>query len=288
MAGLPIGPGRGRAALAIAVAATVAALASGPGAGVAIARGDGADGEYERRSSSHFVLLQDVDIDETAGLYGSRRFEQKVLDVLEKAYDQLDESVGLRPDGPMTVVVHDPGVFDRRFAGFFRFAAAGFYSGTIHVRGDTAVHQSLVRVLHHELVHAALDAEAPHLAVPAWFNEGLAEWFESRAVGKRWLSSGEQTVLRRAASTGALLPLARLAGRSFQAFDPQAAGLAYLQSYGFFEHLADLRGERRLRDLTREFVRSGDLDRALRRIYRGDLAKLEAGFVASLEGGRPR
>ena len=50
----------------------VVSLALGPLSAVAFERG--ADGEFEKRTSSHFVLLQDVDIDETSGLRGSRRF----------------------------------------------------------------------------------------------------------------------------------------------------------------------------------------------------------------------
>ena len=52
--------------------------------GASIATADrGADGEYDERRSSHFTLYQDVDIDQTSGFYGSRRFELQVLDVLE-------------------------------------------------------------------------------------------------------------------------------------------------------------------------------------------------------------
>ena len=46
---------------------------------------DGADGHFEKRTSSHFVLFQDVDIDRSSGFRGSRRFEQQILDVLEAA-----------------------------------------------------------------------------------------------------------------------------------------------------------------------------------------------------------
>jgi len=46
----------------------------------------GADGRYDERRSSHFVLLQDVDIDRRSGWRGSRRFEIEVLDVLEAAF----------------------------------------------------------------------------------------------------------------------------------------------------------------------------------------------------------
>ncbi len=48
-------------------------------AGGAAARGRGADGKFSQRTSSHFVLYQDVDIDESGGLRGSLRNEQEVL-----------------------------------------------------------------------------------------------------------------------------------------------------------------------------------------------------------------
>ena len=51
------------------------------------AKNRGADGHFEKRESSHFVLYQDVDIDRTSGFHGSRRFESRVLDTLEEAYD---------------------------------------------------------------------------------------------------------------------------------------------------------------------------------------------------------
>ena len=49
------------------------------------AQARGADGKFEKRASSHFVLYQDVAIDESSGLRGSRRFEQLVLAELETA-----------------------------------------------------------------------------------------------------------------------------------------------------------------------------------------------------------
>ncbi|MBY0399754.1 hypothetical protein K2X89_05630, partial [Myxococcota bacterium] len=146
-------------------------------AGPALSIGDaGADGRFERRDSFHFTLYQDVDLDESSGLNGSRQFEQDVLRELEAAYERLDRLLALRPDRKLPVTIWDPALFDARFAGLFRFPAAGFYGGTIQIRGAAGVTDALVRVLHHELVHAALDAESS-LVLPAWLNEGLAEWF---------------------------------------------------------------------------------------------------------------
>src|SRR5262245_122167 len=116
--------------------------------GAAAARG--ADGDFDQRSSPHFDLHQDVAIDETGGFHGSRRFEEQVLAELERAYDELDRWLGLRPQRKIAVVVYDPARFDAAFAGQFRFPAAGFYEGVVRVRGDTRLTEHLARVLPHE------------------------------------------------------------------------------------------------------------------------------------------
>jgi hypothetical protein len=257
-------------------------LISMPTASRAASRG--ADGEYDERSSSHFVLFQDVDIDRTSGYYGSRRFELQILETLEEAYHSLDQQLGIRLRDRVTVTIHDPSVFDTRFAGLFRFPAAGFYGGTIHIRGDTAVTRSLVAVLHHELVHAAFDAELPSRVLPAWFNEGVAEWFEARSVGQRRLSARQQSALSQMAQGEQLFTLQQLSSPSFAGLGPGSASLAYLQSYGFFEFLERRDGERRLRDLCRSLIRTADLELAFRRTYRGDLASLESEYVSDLLG----
>lgn len=250
--------------------------------GTAAARDRGADGRFEQRESSHFVLFQDVDIDESGGLRGSRRFEQQVLDELERAYDRLDELLGLRPGRPIEVFVYDPGIFDTHFAGRFRFQAAGFFNGAIHIRGATQLTLELGRVLHHELVHAAFDAAAPSLVLPAWLNEGVAEWFEARALSKRHLSHGELAYLMRANRSGAWLGLGTLNRSSFAGLGQDRAQLAYLQAYGMIEHLTRRHGEGALRELCRAVVRSRDIERSLQRTLRMDSAALEASFREEL------
>jgi hypothetical protein len=179
-------------------------------------------------------------------------------------------------------VIYDPGVFDQHFSGLFRFAAAGFYSGIIRIRGGERFTEPLSRVLHHELVHAALDAAAPSAVFPAWFNEGVAEWFEARAHGKRYLTSGELGALRNAHANGQLFAFSELSMPSFGRLSPSAARLAYLQSYGLMEFIVRRHGERTLREFSAELVRTRDLHRTLRRVFRADLGQLEAAFIADL------
>ena len=246
----------------------------------------GADGEFEKRTSSHFILYQDVDIDETSGLRGSRRFEQDVLNVLEAAYRSADQKLGLRPDGPLTVIVYDPEVFDQTFAGQFRFPVAGFYGGRVHIRGDTVVTDRLAAVLHHEYVHAAFDEENGRHVLPAWLNEGVAEWFEARSLGLRSVPSHQRRRLRAAAVEGRLYELDALSFPSFGHLGPEGASLAYLQSWSFIDELVRRRGERGLRDWLREIVRRGDIDRATRRVYRDRIDALYEDHLAALAAGR--
>jgi hypothetical protein len=262
---------------ALLLAAGVAALAP-----PSQANARGADGEFEQRESSHFVLHQDVAIDESGGFRGSRRFEQQVLGELERTYDELDHWLALRPQRKIQVVVYDPARFDAAFAGQFRFPAAGFYHGVIRVRGDTQLTDRLSRVLHHELVHAALDAAAPTLWLPGWVNEGAAEWFEARTGGQRGLGMHQRAALAGLAQRGELLGLSTLASPTFAGFPQRAAQVAYLQSYALIEYLARQRGERSLGNFLDALIRSRNLDRALRRVYRIDAATLEARFVEEL------
>ena len=75
-AGCPYAPRQG---IVLALSGLFFVLGTGP----LTALDRGADGKFSKRDSSHFVLFQDVDIDESAGLRGSRRFEQDVLEAFQ-------------------------------------------------------------------------------------------------------------------------------------------------------------------------------------------------------------
>jgi len=245
--------------------------------------GQGADGRFSERRSSHFVLRQDVALDQYHGTGGALEFERTVLDVLEAGHDALEAEYGLRAPSLLEVTVWDPALFDQRFAGLFRFPAAGFYGGTIHVRGAVLVTNRLRRTLHHELVHASLDAAAPSLVLPSWLNEGLSEWFESRAAGSRGrLSPQAWAALEYAAQTGALPSLAHLGAPSLGHLDPARARLAYFYSHGVVDHVARKRGGDVLRRLVRELVRTGDVQRAFRKAAKGTPEDFEAAFRREL------
>lgn len=240
----------------------------------ALARDRGADGEFSERRSSHFILRQDVALDTYSGHRGTRRFELDVLDTLESAYDSFGARFGIRPRRAVSVLIYDAARFDAEFGGLFRFSAAGFFRGVICIRGSTRVDAELVHVLHHEFVHAALEQAAPaSLAIPGWVNEGLAEWFAYRALGKRGLSAGEAAYLSRA---GGLPSLASLATPSFAGLSAKRAGTAYLTSYAAVAELINDAGESRFASFLADFLRGRRLERSLQRNYRLGVSELDA------------
>jgi hypothetical protein len=245
-------------------------------------RDEGADGHFNHRRSSHFILYQDVDIDRYSGPRGSRQFERDVLEVLENAFDSASQTLGVRPVRPIDVVVYDSEIFDTQFSSLFGFRAAGFYHGVIRIRGGERVSTDLIRTLHHEYVHAAMDAAAPNVRLPAWLNEGLAEWFEGLAVGKRYLSKGEALHLAAAKRSGELPAIASLNGSSFSQMGPERARLAYLKSYAFIEYLVRKYGQPSLRRFVAGVMRTGNVDRSSERAYRRNPQQLEADFDKEL------
>jgi len=262
---------------ALALATTLASPVS--------ARDAGADGRFEQRRSTHFLLREDVAIDQRTGPSGSKRFERDVIAALEDGYDLLDDALGLRPRRRIEVEVYDPEIFEELFAGLFPFPAAGFYGGMIRVRGDVQLTPRLASTLHHELVHAALDAAAPSLRLPAWLNEGLAEWFAARAAGRPALGRHQSAVLAAAARRGALLPLDALSPPSLVHLAAQDAPLAYLQGTALVDAIVQRGGERALATLLAQLFRSGDLDRALLRTIGLDARELDGVTFAGFGGG---
>ena len=248
---------------------------------VAQPRGRGADGNFSERKSSHFRLLQDVDIDRYSGPRGSRQFERDVLAVLESAYRQVADGVGIRPRTDFAVVIYDPNVFDQNFSSRFGFRAAGFFDGVIHVRGASQVDQRLVRTLHHEYTHAALGWQAGGVA-PAWLNEGLAEYFEAMSVGKRYLSPGENQYLANAARTGQWIPLQSLSTPNFAHLGGGSASLAYLESYATIEYLVRKHGMRKMRSMCENLVKTRSAPRALDRTYRKSLSEIEEELLTEI------
>ncbi len=242
------------------------------------ARPKGGDGDFTKRDSPHFTVYQDVDLDHYSGKDGIRAFERSVLDHLEDAYKNTYKILSLRAGGKIPVEIYDPAVFDKQFNRGFNYTAVGFYHNRrIRVRGDKKVDIHMIQTLHHEYVHAVVDAVAPGV-FPGWLNEGLAEWFERYAVGRKRMHGGEANYLRLAIMQKRWVPLSSLT--TFSNLSNDNAGLAYLESYAMIDYLVRKKGERGLRDFIREVIRTKNVDKSLKRKYKLSIAELEQAVIA--------
>ena len=173
---------------------------------------------------------------ESRGAHFSVRFQgpaddmlaRRAVELLEAAYWRIGGKLTVYPRDPVLVILHT----QEQFRDISRTEwAAGFYDGTIRVpmRGALERAEDLERLLAHEFVHAVVSTLAGR-NVPAWLNEGLAEFFET--------SDGADRPIPSAAIP---LPLARLEG-AFGRLSAEEARSAYARSRVAVGKMIQLRG----------------------------------------------
>lgn len=166
-------------------------------------------------------------------------------------------------------------------------------------RNDQAfarVRQRLFQRLYHESFHAYLGTfvyPAKEGSLPVWFNEGLAQIFETAIVEVGELRVGHAdperlTNVRRALARGTLLPLAdllRSGARNFQvahAGDQQVSDRHYLAAWGLAFYLTfeqRLVGTRSLDDYVHALKRGTDPLDAFRDLVGKPLASFEKDYL---------
>jgi hypothetical protein len=127
----------------------------------------------------------------------------------------------------------------------------------------------------HEFVHllVAQAAGKAHEEVPAWLNEGLAEY------GNIDPNAGYDRFLQRGISSDRLNPLwyqNRFVGK------PKDILIAYGQAYSVVQYLVSEYGAASIADLFKEFQETRDIDDALEAVYDFDQRGLDAKWRKSL------
>lgn len=160
----------------------------------------------------------------------------KVL--LEDTYQEFGEQFRRRPveagEGRIEVVLYDAEGFDK-VTGLGDWAG-GVFDGKIRVPvEDLRSELRFARVkgvLRHETAHAFTHSIGG-AKVPAWLNEGVAQWLEEPAR-----RASDVGVARARLATAALFPLARLNGNLVGWEDRAEVARAYDQALAFVDHLS--------------------------------------------------
>ena len=172
--------------------------------------------------------------------------------------DQLDQRLNLQSDQiPDIYLLGNRNIFEQvgRAIGAQVGAEPGFFrtGGThpgIYIRTDF-LRASIQRTLNHEYVHLILREEAPNRAIPAWLNEGTAEYYEHELAleglrpdaTKLLLYDAIDSVVE-AANSGTLMPLTILENQgdwNARAGTPQGS-LQYPQAHMVVRYLTETYG----------------------------------------------
>jgi hypothetical protein len=190
------------------------------------------------RSSSHFALRYEGDADEAVG--------RRVLEVLERSYEDLRRTFGREPARPIPVILYSGSHYLGTEAGpAWSGGTFSHYDGRIRVRtGNLAggFDDTLERTLVHELVHAFV-AEQTGGALPRELNEGLAQYLSGVRAGPM---------------TGAWAKTA-LEGRNVSDF--------YAAALGLVQYLIEQHRMASMTLMLETLGRTGDVDGAFRKAY---------------------
>jgi tetratricopeptide (TPR) repeat protein len=139
--------------------------------------------------------------------------------VLTSAFWRIGEKLGEYPSNTIVAILYT----EKQFRDITRAPewSGGQYDGRIRIpaAGASQTPELFARVLTHELTHAVVASIAPR-GVPAWLNEGMAQYFDG---------TDPQAARRRMKALGRPVPLKNLA-RSFGQLSATDAQVAYDES----------------------------------------------------------
>ena len=205
----------------------------------------------DKGHSSRFNLTYAPDI--------SASLAMEVLDVLEKAYNQVGAEMGRFPEARVPVVIYRREDF--KSVTDSPDWSGGVYDGTIRLPFGTMTELTppMRGILFHEYAHVVV-FELTHGTCPVWLNEGIAEMF-GRAQYARSLPEGHTA---RSATTA---DLRKLEG-SFSGLAGREALMAYQQSYSMVNYLVKTYGWYRITQVLTALGNGMKIDEALAATFR--------------------
>ena len=211
------------------------------------------DAGMGKGQSSRFILSYDSGIKSDAA--------DKVLDVLEDAYNRVGRDFGTYPESRVPVILYT-GKDYREITGSPGWSG-GQYDGKIRlpVGGMTEVTPVVRSVLFHEYTHVVV-RELTRGNCPVWLNEGLAE-IEGRKEFDPPLAA-----LNKASAGGTLLPFSSLTG-SFASLQGKSVDLAYQQSYSLVRYMISAYGWHTMKELLTTLGEGRSFEAAAARAYQG-------------------
>jgi hypothetical protein len=220
-----------------------------------------AEAEFSQSDSGHFSIHYE-------GATTSASLRQQVQNSMESSYSDLVRDLGISPRQNISASLYTN-------QAFFDVTEAPSWIGALNdgklripIQGLTSVTPELARVLKHEIAHSFIN-QVSHGRCPQWLNEGIAQLVEPKQLGA---SRGRR--LAELYRGGRQIPLATLE-RSFLAFSPFEALLAYDESLAAAEYIRDTYGIGELRSVLERLGDGSSTEAALRMTIHSGYADLE-------------
>jgi tetratricopeptide (TPR) repeat protein len=200
---------------------------------------------------------------------------EEVLGHLEEAYNFVGRELDYYPRDQIPVIlytneqfkeiIHAPSWAGGRYDGKIRIPLKGLRPGSSFLKA----------LLYHEYTHAVVHFLGGE-RVPAWLNEGLAQYMEGGS------HQDKIRLVQQAKAKSALLPLVGLSQSFGQFSDRQRADLAYAQSLSAVQFFLERNSIFDLRKVISLLGRGSSIDEALKEVTRVNLADFENEWRRSL------
>jgi len=231
------------------------------------------EADFTQADSGHFSIHYE-------GATTSDGLRRQVLQALEADYKELQQQLGIEPQGTIAVALYTD-------QAFFDVTQAPAWSGALNdgklripIQGVAEVGPELARVLKHELAHSFIN-QATRGRCPQWLQEGVAQLLEPKSLGG---TRGER--LAGLYQRGAQIPLNTLEA-PFLMLSPFEAVLAYDESLAAAEYVRDNYGLEPLRAILLRIGEGSSTETALRAVIHAsyfDLEQRVGGYLAAKYG----
>ena len=177
------------------------------------------------------------------------------------------------------VVLTDPSVF-REYSGV-GLHVAGLFDGKIHIPIPGPGNEQKVQgVLWHEYTHAVI-ATKTNGRCPAWLNEGIASYQQSKIDPER--RENIRVLLAKGNELPFTWPELEAAFRQ-RSLSPQMTSVAYLQAFAVADHLFKRYRRFQINKLLEEIGESGDAEAAFQSVLHTSFRTLEKKVIDHIRG----
>jgi tetratricopeptide (TPR) repeat protein len=235
-------------------------------------------GGFRAARTEHFEVRVDPQLSDAA--------RERVEKALEAAYRDIGEGLGSWPEESTPVVLFAEGRFHA--ATGTEHWVGGLYDGQLKlpvpasIVSDPEKEAELVRAVRHEYTHVFVRGAAPEC--PAWFHEGLAQYFEDSPAERPARRAAVYARLRE--GRDARIPLRKMPAYLGDIEDVELARWIYLEGLGFVEFLADRYKPFRVRLFLAALSEEHSASRAFERTYGAALEDLEKEWWDAVAAGR--